>query len=656
MKPFSLLSIKTKVVIIVFLGVSLSMLVSLVYFISYDRFAIKRALLQELKVLASITAARSGAAVAFMDVRVARENLSHLSIRENIQKACIYQFSGRLFAEYERVGYPCKKTFGQASSQQYDHDNDDVIIVVEKIKNMSQVLGYIVLVSDLSPVNNKVSTWLWLSGMALMLTMLGVFVTIKRLQHHVVDPLLGLTKTMGKVKENNDLSLRVEPKSKDEIGRLILAFNDMLSLIEKSNKDLSDVYKKLVIRSTEAEAAAVELEISNQKIKDHLTNAAHDLRQPLQAMSIFSDMLLSSLNRGVEKTQSSAMEGDVGLASKINSSINNLQFLFKDILNYQKFDYIQAKNEQTVVHLNALVEKLSLEFQVLAEGKNIDLRCRLSDIYLNTVPGVLERLIRNLVSNAIQYTDHGGVLISVRKRREVVFLEVWDTGCGIADDDIMRIFNRFEQVDRAESIQGNYGLGLAIVGNFVNLLGYKLVVHSKVGIGSRFRIQIPIYKLLGAATASENHREPQPEKSNTHTAIAPPTGGFEAHDNDNFTNVLLVDDDTLVLQALSQVISEWGMQVFAFSDFDSVERYFRRSDYIDPDVIISDYHLGKHNTGDRLIKLVRSLVGIEVPACIITASENTEELQHLSDEGIACLHKPLDLNELRKNIEHLCWS
>ncbi len=631
-------SIQTKIVLTVLFGLGLSMLVTFINFISYDRHATLESLKAELQVLAAITAARSSAAMAFEDQSVAEENLHYLSLRNNIQAACIFRSDHSLFARFERNAalLACPES---ATEAHWSRTLDDAqwIHADEVIANISQQQGRIVVISDTSLLDARLKKWAGLGAVTVLITGLCFILMMVRLRSLVVAPLTRLTQVVDQVKRTNDLSLRAPVTDDDEIGQLIRSFNDMLNLIESSNVDLAIVYDELVTRSTEAEASAVELEAQYEEIKDFLSGAAHDLRQPLQAMAIFVDML-----------QQSSPDQRAALEEKLRSAMSNLQTMFTEILDISRLEHKRGMAEFHPVDLTALFNKLQLEFSVLAQAKQLDLRTHVPGLVVHSVPGILERLIRNLVSNAIRYTDQGGILISARTRRDAVWIEVWDTGRGIAPDNLEKIFGKFEQAEGGHHERGSYGLGLAIINNFIHLLGYDLQVRSELGRGSRFRIVLPSLSAQSAQHALDMHPGTAQVEGPRHNA------DYDAVMEQMLqTTVLLVDDDETLREALATALTGWGMNALAFASLDEVSEYFTSGDFIDPDVILTDYQLGDGVHGDEVIEEVRLLSGVHVPALMISGATEEGLAERMQARGYVFLAKPVDLPTLREAIHQL---
>lgn len=633
---FENLSIRTKLVSIILLGMASAMTVALANFIFFELYSAKRNLMEELTVLSRITAARSGAAVTFGDTKKALENLEQLGILDSVQAACIYDQEGALFSAYSRH-MPSKFQCQNKNIYAHSIQLNDRIVAVASISHRGMHLGEIAVISDLSRIERKAQNWIKLAGLMFLIATIVVVFMAKRMQSAVVAPLSHLTKVMARVRDENDLAIRAVPAGNDELGKLVEAFNDMLSMVESSRMDLEIVYNELVFKSTKAETTAVELEARNQQIKELLSGAAHDLRQPLQAMAIFVDMLQFQIED--DKSRS--------LTVKLKQAMENLQAMFTDILDMSRLDHKTGTAELHDIALEDLFGKLQLEFEALTHRKNLQFRTHVKQLSVRTIPGILERIVRNLVSNAVSYTNRGGVLLAARTRGEHVVIEVWDSGIGIPEQRLDSVFKKFEQVEnKSSSAQKGYGLGLAIVKQFADMMGYKLEVTSKEGKGSCFRLFIPM-------NAPERPMSSTTMEFSNDDIFADNYRQTVLYDSDQLANtmlkthVILVDDEPAIRSILALLLKSWEMEVTEFSGLQGVEDYFGSCDFLDPDIIISDYQLGNGLTGDEVIEEIRLAVGIDVPALIVTGNASPKIHQEIRDKGFDLLLKPVGAAQLR---------
>lgn len=628
--------IQRKISLIVVIGMICAMVVTVGNFISFDRDNVKRDLGEEMRVLARITAARSAVAVAFNDRGNALENLNTLALRSTIQHACIYDFEQNLFAQFQRAKSEFSGCTAVLAPVEMDAaDNNKLLIVVEPIMRRDQLLGHVLIASDLSPIAERTRKWVVTSFFVTLVALLVAFVMTHRLQMSVVRPIVHLANLMDRVKQQNNLELRASVHSQDEVGHLVLSFNDMLQMLQRHQQDLEMLYQGLVDKSTEAEATAASLEVSNQRIKDLFGSAAHDLRQPLQAINIFAETLRKRVH------DPDALD----ILRKLKLGLNNLTELFNEILDASRYDFDLMAVGTRPISIRQLLSKVYLEFEVLAAEKNLTLRFHTPDYRVVAHAALLERIIRNLLSNAIRYTDQGGVLLGCRRRGAQLSIEVWDTGRGIPEEQQEQIFSRYVQVtDEDHQHRGGYGLGLAIVKQFVDSLGYDLSVSSRVGVGTCFRLLLPL---------EDTGRSPLRPAS---SGVSPPTQSaplqLETLHNDGETHVFLVDDSESVRQALAMILRGWGFSVYEFASLESVQSYCKNATVM-PDLVISDYQLGNDATGDQAIGSVRELLGRHVPAFIISGAEQPEVLQALRATGFELLRKPVKPARLRAMINHL---
>lgn len=636
MLRFQNLSIRTKLVSIILLGMASAMTVALANFIFFELYSAKRNLSEELTVLSRITAARSGAALTFGDIKKAQENLTQLGILDSVQAACIYDLEGNLFAAYNRhkpSKYLCANTPAYSETSQFD----DRIVAVADIVHRNTHLGKIIVLSDLSRIERKAKNWVRLAGLMFLIATIVVVFMAMRMQSAVVAPLKHLMEIMARVRNENDLGVRAIPTGNDELGQLVNSFNDMLSMVESSRMDLEIVYNELVFRSTKAETTAVELDARNEQIKELLSGAAHDLRQPLQAMAIFVDMLQFQLED----------EKHASLTEKLKASMQNLLAMFTDILDLSRLDHTAGTAELQDVSLEKMFGKLQLEFEALTLRKGMQFRTHVNAIMVRGIPGIIERIIRNLVSNAVNYTEKGGVLLAARKRKDCVVVEVWDTGRGIPANRIDSVFKKFEQVEnKSASSHKGYGLGLAIVKQFADMMGYKLEVVSREYRGSCFRLIIPDVAIENTANVSR-------VAFSSDEIFADNYRQTVLYDSDQLANtmlkthVILVDDEPAIRSILALLLQSWDMEVTEFSGLQGVEDYFGSSDFLDPDIIISDYQLGHNLTGDQVIEEIRMAVGIDVPALIVTGNASPAIHAEIREKGFDLLLKPVGAAQLR---------
>lgn len=634
------LPLQKKISIIIVVGLASAMIVTVANFISFDRDNVTRDLHEELSVLARITAARSAVALAFGDRVNALENLETLSLRSTIQHACIYNSERQLFVQYRRK---FSKFDGCPNSLDVEglyigSDHPKLLEVVEPIFRKGLRLGYVMVASDLSPINIRTQKWIVTSFFVTLGALLIAFLLTRRMQYSVVRPIIELADLMDKVRNSNDLSLRATPSSRDEVGSLVESFNEMLEIVERHNHDLETLYRGLVEKSAEAESTAASLEVRNQQIKDLFSGAAHDLKQPLQAMTIFIDTL--------RKKTSDPNQQEI--ISKLKQATQNLSHLFNETLNVARYEYDLNKADAQTVPIKQLINKVFLEFEAMAQEKGLALRHHTQDYKVVAHGALLERIIRNLLSNAIRYTQRGGILLGCRRRGNQLAIEVWDTGRGIPEQKQKTIFTRFVQADDEDREKfGGFGMGLAIVKQFVDSLGYELSVKSVVGKGTVFSLLVPLYQETNVVSLKPKWAaaEQSPEQTSTQQALD------SLHDHSE-TRILLVDDDEDIRAAIKMELTGWGFAVDDFADIASMLGYYRQGGSL-PNLMISDYQLSANETGHDAVVAMRNYIHDDVPAFILSASEDEEVWKAIRDTGLPSMRKPVKPARLRALINHM---
>jgi CheY-like chemotaxis protein/nitrogen-specific signal transduction histidine kinase len=354
--------------------------------------------------------------------------------------------------------------------------------------------------------------------------------------------------------------------------------------------------------------AKVDAEGANNAKSHFLAAVSHDLRQPLAALTLYVDLL-----------DPNAPEAFARLVPRIKSCSNNLGGLLGALLDLSKLQAGAIVPTLTNISMTEVLGALESVHAARATQKGLRLRVRPCALTIRTDSALLRRLLGNLVANAVQYTNHGGVLIACRLRGQRQWLEVYDSGIGIAEDEIASMFGEFSQL-APNGVGGGSGLGLFIVAKTAELLGIQVRVRSIVGRGSMFAVELPIAETILAT-----------DQSATLPAVAR-------------LRVALVDDNVELLKALTLALEKLGHEVVAATTGMEV---IARLASLAPDLIITDYHLADGDTGEDVIEDARAIYGEALPALIITADTDTARLSKMDQEGIAVLLKPVQMDALR---------
>ena len=385
--------------------------------------------------------------------------------------------------------------------------------------------------------------------------------------------------------------------------------------------------EQLRIEKAEADAARRAAEAASRAKTQFFAAASHDLRQPLHAMGLFAEAL----------RQRSRDPEVAGLVNSINESVDALEGLFGELLDITRIDTGGVEVNPAPVRLRELFARLRLHFEPIAFEKGLQLSFHGERHVAHADPVLLERILRNLVSNAIRYTDDGGVLVSCRPRGDRLLVQVWDSGIGIAEASLPRVFEEFFQVQHNRPLQAHHrkglGLGLAIVKRLADLMGSEVAVRSRVGHGTVFGFDLPAGKLPRSTDAA------------VPGARAPLGLTLQGR------RFLVVEDETAVREGLVVLLQAWGATVESFETIDGVRDWAAADAVETPDLLLVDYRLPEGTTGLDALKIVRSRwPERRIPAILITGSS----LGGHEDEALAhdyhLLIKPVLPNKLRAMI------
>ncbi len=369
------------------------------------------------------------------------------------------------------------------------------------------------------------------------------------------------------------------------------------------------------------EAARREAERANLGKTKFLAAASHDLVQPLNVARLF----LEAVRDADEPSERGA------LLDRIDRSLDAAQSLLATLLEMSRLDAGALEPNVADVSLSQLFRDLGSEYGLVADERDLRLRVIPCDAVVRSDVHLLERVLRNFLSNALRYTRAGGVLLGARKRGSSLVIEVWDTGPGIAPERVGEIFEEFRRLETPEDRPGGMGLGLAIVERIGALLDAPIDVRSRVGRGSVFSIAVPL-------AAAQHAAPPEPAPRSTLVVRADGLRGQK---------VLVVDDDAETLLAMRALLGAWGVFAIEARSTDNALAATLERDAL-PAAILADYHLGRGATGLETIEAVRASLAFPIPAVVITAdaSETTKRL--VSQRGCWYLSKPVRAERLRE--------
>jgi signal transduction histidine kinase/CheY-like chemotaxis protein len=417
-----------------------------------------------------------------------------------------------------------------------------------------------------------------------------------------------------------DLAHRIHVATGDELEELAEQFNHMGGQLQASYADLE---RRIAERTRDLEAA-------NQAKSRFLAAASHDLRQPIHALSLLAAQLDSSA-RSADRN---------GAIAQIKAGIATLGDLFDDLLDISKLEAGAVVAQTEDFAISAVLGAIRTQFAPEVREKGIKLKVLPNKAYVHSDPVLLQRILFNFVSNAVRYTERGGILVGSRLRGPNLQIAVWDTGCGIPEECREDIFREFVQLDSPNRDRGKgLGLGLAIVARLAPLLGSAVELKSAPGKGSMFAIQIPLADRSGTSTAVPIHRYDE-ERSQT-----PLRGVF----------AIVVDDDENARAGMQGLLEQWGCLVLAAGSAAEALALLSRHDRA-PELVICDYHLSAGENGIEAIRRIRAASDCVMPAILVTGDASPAVLQAAKDHRHPVIHKPVAPAKLRALLKQLLTS
>jgi CheY-like chemotaxis protein len=376
---------------------------------------------------------------------------------------------------------------------------------------------------------------------------------------------------------------------------------------------------KLIIASEQQARAPPEE--ANRSKSLFFAAANHDLRQPLHSLGLFATALRNN----------SAGRSSQALVDQILQCTESLEQLFDNLLDISKLDAGQVEVKREIVAVDAVFDRLRSTFSGPAQDKGLRISVRRSKLNLATDATLVFRVLSNLVSNSLRYTESGGIVVACRRRGNVAKIEVWDSGIGIPAEQHERIFEEFYQLNNPSRDRSRgLGLGLATVRRIVQLLGHPLWLRSTVGKGSRFTIEVPIADPTRVQSVAATIEQKVPNL----------IGG---------KLIIVIDDEESVRLGMQSLLESWGCKcVTAMDSAEALKSINGRA----PDFIIADLRLRGDLTGIDVIRDLRAELGNSIPAVLISGDTATEQLRKVSAAGLTMMHKPLKAVRLRALLNH----
>ena len=396
---------------------------------------------------------------------------------------------------------------------------------------------------------------------------------------------------------------------------------------EQLHRSHEELEQRVEERTRALEEARRDAEGANASKSRFLTAVSHDLRQPLQSLDIYLELL----NREVQEAEHR------DLTLKMKRSLKVMEETLNALLNISLLETGEIYPDKRDFTLHDLLEEIAADNRPQAEEKGLELRLMASPCVLHTDRILFQRIIENLVSNAVRYTEQGRVEVGCDCGEGTVRIRISDTGEGVEQGKLDNLFKSSVPPNTHTSDwrkAHGLGIGLVIVKHIADLLGHEIKVQSVLGKGTTFTIEVP----LGAAFPLRSPEQETESPGNLHTHKA---------------SVLFIDDEPAVLDSFRMLLEAEGFKVHAARDGEQALDYLKVD--VLPEIVISDYHL-PHETGFEVVDRIRTAVGREVPAIIITGDVASPGRKKAARNNCRVLHKPIHADELIELIEDLVSS
>ncbi len=632
-------SIQTKLAYLILFATLFALLLAFVGFGVYEGSNFRKDTARELSTLADTMGTNNAISLAFDDKRTANDLLSALKADPSIETACLFDSDGKLFATYRRAGLSASA--GQPPLRpDGDYFQAKTLTLYRAVFLDKEKTGTIALVYDLSGFRAKTVQYLKIAAIVLIFASLITYLISAPLLRTITSPLRHLAKVATQISCEENYSLRVGVPGSDEIGRVVDSFNQMLERVQQRDLALLSVNDDLEIRvkqrTEEFERARDVAEKASRAKSEFLANMSHEIRTPLNGIIGMTELALDT----------SLTQEQREFLQTVRFSSDALLGVINDILDFSKIEAGKIDLEETDFNLRDCLESTVRALAVRSNEKELELICGVAADLPEFVRGDSTRIrqvVNNLIGNAIKFTHHGEVALTVERDAGVqaqgdecrLHFVVSDTGIGIPEDKKEMIFQPFSQADTSTTRQyGGTGLGLTITSRLVGMMGGRIWLESEVGRGSQFHFTM-------------RFKTSQMKSQAAGAGAARLLRGVK---------VLVVDDNHTNRRILDGVFSNWEMRTKSVESVDAalLELSAVRGCSEPYELIVTDMHMpGKD--GLELVAAIRKdpdFGGVKI--MMLTYGVGRGDGDRCKSLGVsAFLSKPIRQSELREALRQL---
>lgn len=493
---------------------------------------------------------------------------------------------------------------------------------------INKPLGMVIIEFSKARLTNHKTEIIVLNLLATLIILSVTLMIALRVARKITVPILGMRQAIIEI-GRGALNTRISPKpAVRELYDLADGINNMALQLSLDRSTLEERIRQATL---ELRAKKEEAESANFSKTRFLAAASHDLRQPMHALGLFIGELQAIVNTQEQRK----------IVMKVEESVYAMSGLLNSLLDISKLDAGIVVPQPADFSIEKLLNRIAQNYRSAAEAKSIQFRIVPSCVLIRSDPILLERILLNLVGNALRYTPaKGRVMLDCRKRGNQLLIEIRDNGIGIPAEEQQNIFHEFVQLANKERDRSmGLGLGLAIVERLSKLLDHPIAVCSEPGKGSVFSVRVPLASSQSELTTTFDGSLKQTEPSQVLENPATSSGA----------NILVVDDDPLVRSGTQGILSAWGYQVSVASSLSDLRSKFPKKSF---DLVICDYRLPDGN-GLEIAGHLNCHTD-RLPPCILVSGDMSPEiLQEVTGSGFNFLSKPVRPAKLRSLIQFL---